>query len=107
MNGDIKYYDTLNFNKNTNKPIKPRMNCKIPWLLKEELANTETIVGIFNGPKSYILNCSNEEKITKSKGTKKNVVKYLESSDYSLALKTKRPYIKNKKFQVKWFFLFN
>ena len=102
MNADIKYYDISNFNKNTNKPIKPEMNYKIPGLLKEELPNTEIIVGIFNGPTSYIPNCSNEEKIAKSKGTKKNVVKFLESSDYSLALKTKRPiYKKTNSIQVK------
>ena len=62
LNDDIKYYDISNFDKNTNKPIKPGINCKIPGLLKDELANTEIKEDIFNGPKSYILNCSNGDK---------------------------------------------
>ena len=43
------------------------MHCKLPGLLKDELANTEIKEGIFDGPKAYILTCSNSEKIKKMK----------------------------------------
>ena len=51
------------------------MHCKLPGLLKDELANTDRKEGIFDGTKAYVLTCSNREKIKKSKGTKKNIVK--------------------------------
>ena len=75
INDDIEFYDTSNFDKNINKPIKSGMHCKLPGLLKDELANTERKEGIFDGTKAYVLTCSNREKIKKSKGTKKNIVK--------------------------------
>lgn len=75
MNDNTEFYDTSNFDKNINKPIKLGIHCKIPGLLKAELANTEIKEGIFDGPKAYILTCPNGEKIKKSKGTKKNIVK--------------------------------
>ena len=40
----------------------------------------------FDGPKAYIITFSNGEKITKSKGTEKNVLKLLKASDYALVL---------------------
>ena len=64
----------INFDKNINKPIKPRMHCKLPGLLKDELANTEIKEGIFDDTKAYILTCSNSEKIKKW-ATKKTIVK--------------------------------
>ena len=82
MNDNIEFYDTSNFDKNIDKPVKLGMHCKIPGLLKDELANTELKEGIFDGPKAYFLTCFNGEKIKKSKGTKKN---------YELELKRKRP----------------
>ena len=75
MNYNIEFYDTSNFDKNIDKPVKLGMHCKIPGLLKDELANTEIKEGIFDGPKAYFLTCFNGEKIKKSKGTKKNIVK--------------------------------
>ena len=67
MNDNTEFYDTSNFDKNINKPIKLGIHCKIPGLLKDELANTEIKEGIFDGPKAYILTCPNGEKIKKIK----------------------------------------
>ena len=75
MNDNIEFYDTSNFDKSINKPIKSGIHCKLPGLLKDELANTEIKEGIFGGPKAYFPTCFNGEKIKKSKGTKKNIVK--------------------------------
>ena len=41
------------------------MHCKLPGLLKDELANTEIKEGVFDDTKAYILTCSNSEKIKK------------------------------------------
>ena len=58
MNNGIDFYDTSNLTKTLKKPIKPEIHYKIPGLLKDELANTEIVEGIFDGPKAYILTCS-------------------------------------------------
>ena len=46
MNEDIEFYDTSNFDKNTNKPITLGIHCDMPGLLKDELENTKIKEGI-------------------------------------------------------------
>ena len=41
MNEGIEFYDTSNFDKNTNKPITLGMHSDIPKLSEDELENTE------------------------------------------------------------------
>ena len=62
MNEDIEFYDTSNFDKNTNKPITLGMHCGIPGLLKDELENTKIKEGILMVQRHTLLRSATAKK---------------------------------------------
>ena len=73
MNYHIKYIDSSNFDKNTDKPITPNKNRKVPLLLKDEYAEDPIITFVGSSSKAYTKKHTHDKNTTKARGVKSNV----------------------------------
>ena len=91
VNKKTEHFDISNFDMNTEKLIKPRLNEKVLGVLKFENRDKPIKIIIVKASKTYIEICVNGYEI-KAKGLKKGFKKDVKRDDFNKTLITEKPH---------------